>query len=207
MESASMTDLPSDRVDRDYVDPKTGIPYHGVDLVYVEHDHDLAIHVRPLWDAAGIQYQCYSEGGGGDMYMVKDANRWEEAQAIARTAQLELEAHYKQIGPNRIVDIEDTESAYAAVEKWNAAGISWHLWAQSAHPSGQAFYFDSPQLAAAAKLIEPITLSDEELADFDAVRLRADDAEARRAAEPVSDTMRLVADGIKALHIQQKKES
>jgi hypothetical protein len=75
----------------DYMD-ETGIPSHGVDLVYIEEDHDLTWAVLPLWDQAGIVYQCYSQGGGGDMMMIRDEDRYEEAKDIAYRAQLELEA-------------------------------------------------------------------------------------------------------------------
>jgi hypothetical protein len=82
----------------DYMD-ETGIPSHGVDLVYIEEDHDLTWAVLPLWDQAGIVYQCYSQGGGGDMMMIRDEDRYEEAKDIAYRAQLELEArHLRRMG-------------------------------------------------------------------------------------------------------------
>jgi hypothetical protein len=77
----------------DYMD-ETGIPSHGVDLVYIEEDHDLTWAVLPLWDQAGIVYQCYSQGGGGDMMMIRDEDRYEEAKDIAHRGQLELEARH-----------------------------------------------------------------------------------------------------------------
>jgi hypothetical protein len=148
-----------------------------IDLPYIKDDHDLTRRVCPFWIAAGIPYECYSSGGGGDMHRILDASRYQEAKEIARIGQRELEKFYAEqegrIGPDLIVDVEDTESAYIAVAKWDHAGISWHLWAQSAHEGGQAFFFDTVAARdAAAKLIEPVTLSEEELADFDAVRAR-----------------------------------
>jgi hypothetical protein len=77
----------------DYMD-ESGTPRHGVDLMYVEEDHDLTWCVLPRWDQAGIVYQGYSEGGGGDMMMIRDEDRYEEAKDIAYRAQLELEARH-----------------------------------------------------------------------------------------------------------------
>jgi hypothetical protein len=44
----------------------------NVDLLYIEEKHDLTYQVLPIWEDAGIAFDCYSQGGGGDMYTIID---------------------------------------------------------------------------------------------------------------------------------------
>src|SRR5438309_3402743 len=88
------------------------------------------------------------------------------------------------IDPNLILDVPDDDdgnyAAYVAIEKWNATGIKWHIYAQSSS-GGVAFYFNpAADVDAAAKLIQPVT-DPAELQDIDAVRVRADEARSRRS--------------------------
>jgi hypothetical protein len=66
-----------------------------VDLHYIEEDHDLTYQVAPLWEAAGIGFHNWSQGGGGDMFTIIDPNRAEEACEIAWQTQQKLEQWYR----------------------------------------------------------------------------------------------------------------
>jgi hypothetical protein len=85
--------------DRSGFDLIDGIPRCAVDLPYVHYKGDLAAHVLPAWEEAGIEFECYSSGGGGSLWMIGDPSREGEAQEIALRIQLELERHFNDFGP------------------------------------------------------------------------------------------------------------
>lgn len=80
----------------------------NVDLLYIEEKHDLTYQVLPLWEDAGIAFNCYSQGGGGDMYTIIDPSRAEEAREIAWQTQQKFEQWYR--------DNPETEEELAARE-------------------------------------------------------------------------------------------
>jgi hypothetical protein len=67
----------------------------NIDLPYIEEQNDLTFRVLPAWEDAGIPFDCYSQGGGGDMYIITDPSRAEEAREIARQHRSELEQWYR----------------------------------------------------------------------------------------------------------------
>jgi hypothetical protein len=73
----------------DYID-ESGIPLHGVDLPSI-YGSALVYNVTAAWDDAGIVYRFYSSGGGGAMMMIRDGDRYQEAQAIADVERRRLE--------------------------------------------------------------------------------------------------------------------
>ena len=54
---------------------KDGMPIGPLDLPNIHYRGDLANHVLPLWEKAGIGYDCYSVGSGGTMMMLADPSR------------------------------------------------------------------------------------------------------------------------------------
>jgi hypothetical protein len=86
------------RSDRSGFDMPDGIPRCTVDLLTVHYPYDLADHVTPAWDEAGIEYQCYSSSRRGVLMMIGDPARRDEAARIALYYQLQLERHFSDFG-------------------------------------------------------------------------------------------------------------
>jgi len=84
--------------DRSGFDMPDGVPRCAVDLRTVHYPYDLADHVTPAWDEAGIEYQCYSSSRRGVLMMIGDPARRDEAARIALYYQLQLERHFLDFG-------------------------------------------------------------------------------------------------------------
>ena len=79
---------------------KDGMPICRLYLPNIHYRGDLANHVLPLWEKAGIGYDCYSVGSGGTMMMLADPSWFKEAEHIALIARLQLERRFNDFGPD-----------------------------------------------------------------------------------------------------------
>jgi hypothetical protein len=78
---------------------KDGLPLYTLDLPTVHYEGDLAAHVLPLWEAAGIESAFYNTGRTGTVMMIADPARLKEAKHIALLTQLRLERQFNEFGP------------------------------------------------------------------------------------------------------------
>ena len=130
---------------------------YPIDLEYVEYKHDLMRAVLPLWDAAGITHENYSLGGGGDLFMLPDDSRMQEALNIVEEARLRLvEQYYMNDGiPRYPVDLPHInfpgDLTDVVLPQWNKAGIAHRIY--SAGTTGNHFMIRDQHRHAEARAI------------------------------------------------------
>jgi hypothetical protein len=72
------------------------VPRYAADVPYMGSRHDLTYAALEAWDRAGIAYKNYIIGDGGDPFMIRDGDRYQEARDIAYRTQWELEQHVEE---------------------------------------------------------------------------------------------------------------